>query len=184
MSLVVVGEDLERGVDVPEAPDLLVEPFDDPLVVFSRHGCPFASEARKDIPGRSSTVTAYRIVDRNCSVTIADMPLEELSGDPFDALGDPNRRTIVELLRAGDRSVQELADELPISRPAVSRHLRVLKQAGLVVDEAEGTRRLYRLHDQGIDAVRIYLEEVWGDAATRFRLAAENRRDRAPGERP
>ncbi|MGH2594797.1 MAG: ArsR/SmtB family transcription factor [Actinomycetota bacterium] len=112
------------------------------------------------------------------------MPLEELSGDPFDALGDPNRRTIVELLRAGDRSVQELADELPISRPAVSRHLRVLKQAGLVVDEAEGTRRLYRLHDQGIDAVRIYLEEVWGDAATRFRLAAENRRDRAPGERP
>jgi len=112
------------------------------------------------------------------------MPLEELSGDPFDALGDPNRRTIVELLRAGDRSVQELADELPISRPAVSRHLRVLKQAGLVVDEAEGTRRLYRLHDQGIDAVRSYLEEVWGDAATRFRLAAENRRGRAPGERP
>jgi DNA-binding transcriptional ArsR family regulator len=112
------------------------------------------------------------------------MPLEALSGDPFDALGDPNRRTIVELLRAGDRSVQELADELPISRPAVSRHLRVLKKAGLVVDEAEGTRRLYRLHDEGIDAVRSYLEEVWGDAATRFRLAAEDRRGRATGERP
>jgi DNA-binding transcriptional ArsR family regulator len=70
--------------------------------------------------------------------------------------------------------VRELADELPISRPAVSRHLRLLKQAGLVSDRAEGTRRLYRLHDEGIEAVRAYLEEVWGDAAARFRIAAEN----------
>jgi DNA-binding transcriptional ArsR family regulator len=97
-----------------------------------------------------------------------------LSGDPFDALGDPNRRAIVEMLRAGDRSVQELADELPISRPAVSRHLRLLKQAGLVADRADGTRRLYRLHDEGIAAVRDYLEQVWGEAAARFRLLAEN----------
>jgi len=95
-------------------------------------------------------------------------------GDPFDALGDPNRRAIVEQLRAGDRSVQELADTLPISRPAVSRHLRLLKEAGLVTDRAEGTRRLYRLHDEGVDAVRAYLEGVWGEAAARFRLAAEN----------
>src|SRR5215216_5839966 len=90
------------------------------------------------------------------------MPLHALSGDPFDALGDPNRRAIVELLRAGDRSVSELAEELPISRPAVSRHLRLLKQAGLVADRAEGTRRLYRLDDEGIAAVREYLEQVWG----------------------
>ena len=102
------------------------------------------------------------------------MTLHALSGDPFDALGDPNRRALVELLRSGDRSVRELADRLPISRPAVSRHLRVLKEAGLVTDRAEGTRRLYRLHDAGIDAVRAYLMEVWGDAAVRFRLAAEN----------
>jgi DNA-binding transcriptional ArsR family regulator len=102
------------------------------------------------------------------------MTLEALSGDPFDALGDPNRRALVELLRSGDRSVRELADELPISRPAVSRHLRVLKEAGLVTDRAEGTRRLYRLHDEGIDAVRTYLLGVWGDAAVRFRLVAEN----------
>jgi DNA-binding transcriptional ArsR family regulator len=95
-------------------------------------------------------------------------------GDPFDALGDPNRRAIVELLAGGDHSVQELADALPISRPAVSRHLRLLKDAGLVTDRAEGTRRLYRLHDEGIAAVRAYLEQVWGDAAARFRLAAEN----------
>ena len=106
------------------------------------------------------------------------MSLSALHGDPFDALGDPNRRAILEQLRAGDRSVQELADALPISRPAVSRHLRLLKRAGLVTDRAEGTRRLYRLHDDGIEAVRAYLEDVWGDAATRFRLAAENTRER------
>ena len=80
----------------------------------------------------------------------------------------------MELLRTGDRSVRELADELPISRPAVSRHLRLLKDAGLVVDRAEGTRRLYSLHDEGIGAVRDYLEQVWGEAAARFRLLAEN----------
>ena len=80
----------------------------------------------------------------------------------------------MELLRERDRSVRELADALPISRPAVSRHLRLLKEAGLVSDRPEGTRRLYRLHDEGIEAVRAYLEEVWGDAAARFRIAAEN----------
>ena len=111
------------------------------------------------------------------------MTLHALSGDPFDALGDPNRRAVVELLRSGDRSVRELADELPISRPAVSRHLRVLKEAGLVIDRAEGTRRLYRLHDAGIDAVRAYLMEVWGDAAVRFRLAAENTEPKDRGRR-
>ena len=96
--------------------------------------------------------------------------------NPFEALGDPNRRAIVELLRTGDRSVQELADALPISRPAVSRHLRLLKEAGLVTDRPQGTRRLYRLHDEGIDAVRAYLEQVWGETAARFRIAAENTR--------
>jgi DNA-binding transcriptional ArsR family regulator len=105
--------------------------------------------------------------------------LEEHAGDPFDALGDPNRRAIVELLRRGDRSVRELADDLPISRPAVSRHLRLLKDAGLVTDRAEGTRRLYSLHDEGIEVVRSYLEEVWGEAAARFRLLAENTEPKA-----
>jgi DNA-binding transcriptional ArsR family regulator len=94
--------------------------------------------------------------------------------DAFEALGDPHRRTILELLGDGDRSVRELADALPISRPAVSRHLRLLKQAGLVTDRAEGTRRLYRLQEAGPEAVRAYLEQVWGDAATRFTIAAEN----------
>jgi DNA-binding transcriptional ArsR family regulator len=91
------------------------------------------------------------------------------AGDPFDALGDPQRRAIVELLRDGERSVREIADALPISRPAVSRHLRLLKDAGLVVAEPRGARRLYRLHDEGIEAVERYLRRVWGDAAARFR---------------
>jgi DNA-binding transcriptional ArsR family regulator len=89
-------------------------------------------------------------------------------------LGDPNRRAIVELLSSEGRSVQDLADALPISRPAVSRHLRLLKDAGLVVEEPQGTRRIYRLHEQGVEAVQAYLIQVWGEAVTRFRLAAEN----------
>ena len=103
-------------------------------------------------------------------------------GDPFEALGDPHRRAIVELLGSGERSVGELAGQLPISRPAVSRHLRLLKNAGLVIEEPRGTRRIYRLHDQGVAAVREYLERVWGDAAARFRLVAENIAARRPGE--
>src|SRR5580765_6114371 len=110
------------------------------------------------------------------------------AGDPFEALGDPNRRAIVELLGAGPsggRSVGDLAKGLPISRPAVSRHLRLLKAAGLVVEEPQGTRRLYRLHDEGLEAVRAYLDRVWGDAAARFRLVAENTERRSKhGERP
>jgi DNA-binding transcriptional ArsR family regulator len=108
------------------------------------------------------------------------MPLHALPGDPFDALGDPNRRAIVRLLGESDRSVRELADALPISRPAVSRHLRLLKEAGLVRDRTEGTRHLYHLHDAGFEEVRHYLEQVWTEAAARFRLAAENTRPRRP----
>jgi DNA-binding transcriptional ArsR family regulator len=98
--------------------------------------------------------------------------------DPFRALGDPHRRAIVELLGSGPRSVQEIADELPISRPAVSRHLRLLKDAGLVIYESRGTQRLYQLHGAGVDAVQKYLDEVWGEATARFRILAENTRPR------
>ena len=94
--------------------------------------------------------------------------------DPFNALGDPHRRAIVELLGAHSRSVHELADLLPISRPAVSRHLRLLKDAGLVEEKAEGTRRIYHLQVVGVEVVQAYLLQVWGDAATRFRMVAEN----------
>ena len=96
----------------------------------------------------------------------------------WDALGDPQRRAILRLLGGGERSVGELAAELPISRPAVSRHLRVLREAGLVTEQARGTRRIYALQAEGPAAVRAYLEQVWGDAAARFRLTAENTRER------
>jgi DNA-binding transcriptional ArsR family regulator len=102
------------------------------------------------------------------------MKSTNLAGDPFGALGDPHRRAIVELLGTGGRSVREIADTLPISRPAVSRHLRLLKNAGLVVEEPRGTRRIYRLHAEGVNAVQAYLAEVWGEAAARFRIVAEN----------
>lgn len=106
------------------------------------------------------------------------------AGDPFDALGDPNRRAIVELLGAGERSVRELADALPISRPAVSRHLRLLKHAGLVVERPRGTRRIYQLHDRGVEALRAYVERVWGEAAGRFSLVASNTADVPPETEP
>ena len=81
--------------------------------------------------------------------------------------------------------MRQLADRLPISRPAVSRHLRLLKDAGLVVDRPSGTRRIYRLHDAGVEAVRTYLATVWGEAAARFRLVAENTlRPPTPSRRP
>jgi DNA-binding transcriptional ArsR family regulator len=96
------------------------------------------------------------------------------AANPFEALADPHRRAILELLHGGQRSVREIADEMPITRPAISRHLRLLKEAGLVTSSAEGTRRLYRLHDEGLDAVRAYLTEVWGEAAMRFRLVTDN----------
>ena len=96
------------------------------------------------------------------------------AGDPFEALGDPNRREILRLLSGGDKPVREIAAAMPISRPAVSRHLRLLKDAGMVTEHPEGTRRIYHLQAQGLHAVQAYLEGVWGEAAARFRLLAEN----------
>jgi DNA-binding transcriptional ArsR family regulator len=96
------------------------------------------------------------------------------SGDPFEALGDPNRREILRLLGAGDKPVREIAEAMPISRPAVSRHLRLLKEAGLVTERAEGTLRIYQLREEGMVSVQAYLEGVWGDAMARFKLFAEN----------
>lgn len=92
----------------------------------------------------------------------------------LEALADGNRRAIVEILAAGPRSVQQIADALPVSRPAVSRHLRVLAGAGLVEATADGTRRVYALRTEGAEAVAEYFRQVWGEAAGRFRLAAEN----------
>lgn len=93
----------------------------------------------------------------------------------LDALGDPTRRQVFELLRSGPRSVGELAARLPVSRPAVSQHLRVLKDARLVVDERAGTRRLYRVDPSGLDGLRSYVESFWSDALAAFKASAEGR---------
>jgi DNA-binding transcriptional ArsR family regulator len=92
----------------------------------------------------------------------------------MDALGDPTRRAIFERLGAGPRAVGELASELPVSRPAVSQHLKVLSDAGLVVATQHGTRRLYRLDPNGVGALRAYFDGFWNQALTAFKDAVEN----------
>ncbi len=89
----------------------------------------------------------------------------------MDALGDPTRRRIFELLQGGPRAVGELAGELPVSRPAVSQHLRVLKEAGLVTERRAGTRRIYRLDPDGLGEVRAYFDRFWTTALESFETA-------------
>src|SRR5215213_2724124 len=91
----------------------------------------------------------------------------------MDALGDPTRRAIFERLARGPTAVNEIAKELPVSRPAVSQHLKVLKAAGLVTDRAEGTRRLYQLDPSGIGELRAYFDAFWMHALTAFKQAVE-----------
>jgi DNA-binding transcriptional ArsR family regulator len=94
----------------------------------------------------------------------------------MDALGDPTRRAIFERLRAKPLSVGEIAAELPVSRPAVSQHLRVLKEAGLVTERRNGTRRLYRLDPDGVGELRDYFDDFWTDALAAFKAEAERER--------
>ena len=96
-----------------------------------------------------------------------------LPGRVFDALGDPRRRQIFELLLAGPMPVVELADLVPVSRPAVSQHLRVLKDAGLVQDREEGTRRIYSVHPGGLAETRRWFDQMWDRALDAFKDAAE-----------
>jgi DNA-binding transcriptional ArsR family regulator len=98
-------------------------------------------------------------------------------GQAFDALGDPTRRSIFELLAAEPRPVRALADVLPISRPAVSQHLKVLKTAGLVTDHAEGTRRIYRVDPHGVAAMRDWFDRMWDTALAAFAAAVDDDAD-------
>lgn len=91
----------------------------------------------------------------------------------FEALGDGTRRSIFEGLRSGPRSVGEIADQLPVSRPAVSQHLRILLDAGLVTVETSGTRRLYSIDPNGVGSLRQFVETMWDEALTRFEAAAK-----------
>jgi DNA-binding transcriptional ArsR family regulator len=94
--------------------------------------------------------------------------------DALQALGDPTRRSILEQLREGPRAVGEIAAQLPVSRPAVSQHLRVLKEAGLVTERQDGTRRLYRVDPNGLAGLRAYLDGFWEEALASFKAAAES----------
>ena len=94
-------------------------------------------------------------------------------GSAIGALGDPTRRAIFERLRRGPRPVGELARDLPVTRPAVSQHLRVLKDAGLVTERREGTRRLYAVDPAAVVGLRDYFDGFWNDALESFRAAAE-----------
>lgn len=89
------------------------------------------------------------------------------------ALADPTRRAVFERLRGGPASVSEIAANLPVSRPAVSQHLKVLKEAGLVRDEADGTRRLYEVDASGLAELRAWLDRLWGDALAAFKRELE-----------
>jgi DNA-binding transcriptional ArsR family regulator len=93
-------------------------------------------------------------------------------GEALAALGDPTRRAIFECLARGPKAVGQLASELPVSRPAVSQHLRVLREAGLVAGRADGTRRIYQVQPQGVQAIHTYLDQMWGQALASFQAAA------------
>ena len=94
---------------------------------------------------------------------------------PLEALGDATRRAVFELLREGPRAVGDLARELPVSRPAVSQHLKVLKDARLVVDERVGSRRIYHVDPDGVGALRADLERFWSKALAGYKETVERR---------
>jgi DNA-binding transcriptional ArsR family regulator len=94
----------------------------------------------------------------------------------LDALGDPTRRAVLELLRDGERSVRELTDDTEVSQPAVSQHLRVLRDAGLVTVRPVGTRRLYRVQPDGLSALRAWVDGFWDDALGAFAAHVEGER--------
>ena len=91
------------------------------------------------------------------------------------ALADPTRRRVFEELRHGPRSVGNLAGRLPVSRPAVSQHLKVLKEAGLVSDKSEGTRRIYHIDPKGVAAIRRWLDQFWDEALSAFQTEVERK---------
>ena len=93
--------------------------------------------------------------------------------EAFDALGDPTRRAVFERLADGPVAVGEIARDMPVSRPAVSQHLKVLKDAGLVIDTQAGNRRLYRVDPRGVEALRDYFDRFWTNQLSAFKEAAE-----------
>ena len=102
-------------------------------------------------------------------------------GNALTALADPTRRDVLERLRSGPRAVGDIARGMSVSRPAVSQHLKVLKEAGLVTDRAEGTRRVYYLDPKGLAALRAWLDQFWDKALAAFQEEVEKPLD---GDKP
>lgn len=96
----------------------------------------------------------------------------------LEALADPTRRAVLEQLRGGGRSVGEIAAQLPVSRPAVSQHLKILKDAGLVRDEPRGAARIYRIHAPALAELRVYLDSFWDEALGNFKAYVEGEDER------
>ena len=93
--------------------------------------------------------------------------------DPWAALGDPTRRAVFERVALRPRAVGEIAGELPVTRPAVSQHLKVLKEAGLVIDRPDGNRRIYQADPDGVAALRAQLDQFWNQALATFKEVVE-----------
>ena len=121
-------------------------------------------------PGMS---TGWRAGSRLDRYVTCGLPLVMAYGSALAVLADPTRRKVFERLRAGPRPVNMLAAGLPVSRPAVSQHLKVLKDAGLVDERSEGVRRIYSLRREGLIELRTWLDSFWGDALEAFALEAE-----------
>lgn len=127
------------------------------------------------MPRRAAGAGVLRGVDRQASVS-ANLPFVgtyETGGDVWDVLADRTRRAIVERLAERPRAVGDLAGLLPVTRPAVSQHLKVLKDAGLVVEQAAGTRRIYRLNAAGVAALRDQLDTFWSRALSGYTHLAD-----------
>jgi DNA-binding transcriptional ArsR family regulator len=113
---------------------------------------------------------------------MANAKAQRTGVEGFEALADPTRRAIFEKLSAAPAAVGELAQGLPVTRPAVSQHLRVLEEAGLVAKTAQGARRIYRIDPRGIGAMRAWLDDHWGTAMTAFARFADAETEREEGE--
>lgn len=103
--------------------------------------------------------------------------MNSYQGLQLDALGDPTRRAILERLLQGPLSVQKIADDFPVSRPAISQHLRILKEANLVLDRPQGNRRVYQIHPEGFETLREYFEQFWRLALEAFKKKVEEEED-------
>jgi DNA-binding transcriptional ArsR family regulator len=116
-------------------------------------------------------LAVLRLNDRDKALDVSvsyDLPLGMAYHKALHSISDPTRRSVLERLRSGPQSVGAIAEGLPVSRPAVSQHLKVLKEAGLVKDRAEGTRRVYYIDPEGLGELRRWLDEFWDDALTSF----------------